>query len=329
MKGRKRNLERMEKPMSQLTFQALAYASKKKMTRYDIFLGEMNQVIPWREMAALIEPHYPKAGNGRQPYPLEKMLRVYCLQLWYNLSDPGMEDMLYGMTPMRIFAGIELGVDDIPDETTILNFRRLLEKQGLQEQIFAMIRGHLAHKGLLIKNGTIVDATIISAPSSTKNEKGERDPEMRSTKKGNQWHFGMKAHIGADLRGTVHSLEVTDAAVHDSQRMDDLLHGEEKSVYGDKAYADESRAKAARAKGTRWRVSKKAARGQPLSDAERAFNRRHNKVRALVEHPFLVVKRLWGHVKTRYRGLRKNAAQMFMLFGLANIFKHRKSLMRM
>ena len=313
----------------QRSFYSLAYDNKKKKTRFDVFLDEMSRVVPWQDMTALIELHYPKAGKGRHPFPLLTMLRIYCMQQWYNLSDPGMEDWLYAVTPVRRFAQLELGQDAIPDETTILNFRRLLEKHGLQEQIFALIRGHLAEKGLLLKNGTIVDATIIAAPPSTKNEKRERDPEMRSTKKGNQWHFGMKVHSGTDPGGTVHSLKITNAAVHDSQAMDDLLHGEEKAIYGDRAYADAKRAAAARARGVHWRVAKKAARGCPLSEREKAFNHRHNRVRAMVEHPFLVVKRLWGHAKTRYRGLKKNGAQMFMLFSLANLYRHRKKLLVM
>ena len=315
--------------MTQLSFSTLAYHHKKKITRFDIFLGEMDRVVPWTEMVALIEPHYPKAGSGRRPMPLLAMLRIHCLQQWYNLSDPAMEEWLYAVTPMRCFAGLELGEDAIPDETTILNFRRLLERHSLQEQIFALIRGQLEAKGLLLKEATIVDATIIAAPSSTKNEKRERDPEMKSTKKGNQWHFGMKVHSGTDKGGMVHSLAVTDASVHDSQKLDDLLHGEEKAVYGDKAYASAARAAAAKARGVRWRVSKKAARGRVLSEREEAFNKRHNKVRAMVEHPFLVVKRLWGHAKVRYRGLQKNAAQMFLLFSLTNLYRARKELLAM
>jgi IS5 family transposase len=313
--------------MKQDSFHSMAYDRKKKTTRFDVFLSEMDKITPWAEMAALIEPHYPKAGRGRHPYPLLAMLRVYCVQQWYDLSDPAMEDWLYAVTPVQRFVGLDLGEDALPDETTILNFRRLLEKHGLQGQIFALVREHLAARGLLLKNATIVDATIIAAPSSTKNAKRERDPEMRQTKKGNQWYFGMKVHTGTDRRGVVHSLTVTDASVHDSQKMDELLHGEEKAVYGDKAYADAGRAQDARDRGVRWRVSKKPSRNRPLTEREREFNRRHSSVRAFVEHPYLVVKRLWGHAKVRYRGLEKNEAQMFMLFSLANLYRVRRDLL--
>jgi len=312
--------------MTQQSFHSLAYANKKKATRFDVFLGEMDKATPWRAMAAIVEPHYPKAGNGRQPYALMSMIRIYCLQLWYNLSDPAMEDWLYAVTPVRQFAGLELGVDAIPDETTILNFRHLLERHGLQEQIFEQIKAELDGKGLLLKEGTIVDATIIAAPSSTKNEKKQRDPEMSSTKKGNQWHFGMKMHIGATTDGIVHDVKVTTASEHDSQALDDLLHGEEQAVYGDKAYADKERAMEFAALGIDWRILRKGSPHAPLNEKDKAWNRRQSKVRAFVEHPFLVVKKLWGHAKTRYRGLKKNGAQMFMLFGLANIYKLRKTL---
>ena len=312
--------------MTQQSFHSLAYANKKKATRFDIFLGEMDKAAPWAAMVAIIEPHYPKAGNGRQPYSLMTMMRIYCLQLWYNLSDPAMEDWLYAVTPARQFAGLELGVDAIPDETTILNFRHLLERHGLQAQIFELIKGELEGKGLMLKEGTIVDATIIAAPSSTKNEKKKRDPEMSSTKKGNQWHFGMKVHIGTTPDGLTHDLKITTASEHDSQALDDLLHGEEEAVYGDKAYADKARAMEFAALGIDWRILRKGSPSAPLSEKDKAWNRRQSKVRAFVEHAFLVVKKLWGHAKTRYRGLKKNGAQMFMLFGLANIYKLRKTL---
>ena len=315
--------------MTQQSFHSLAYANKKKATRFDIFLGEMDKATPWRTMAGIIEPYYPKAGNGRQPYALMAMLRIYCLQLWYNLSDPAMEDWLYAVTPARQFAGLELGVDAIPDETTILNFRHLLERHDLQEKIFELIKGELDGKGLLLKEGTIVDATIIAAPSSTKNEKKQRDPEMTSTKKGNQWHFGMKMHIGTTTDGIVHDVKVTTASEHDSQALDDLLHGEEQAVYGDKAYADKERAMEFAALGIEWKILRKGSPHAPLSKKDKAWNRRQSKIRAFVEHPFLVVKKLWGHAKTRYRGLKKNGAQMFMLFGLANIYKVRRTLVAM
>ena len=212
----------------QPTFASLAYDTKRKKTRREKFLVEMDEVMPWEELVKLVGEHYPKAGNGRQPMPLERMLRIYFLQQWYGLSDPGMEDALYDSEAMRRFAGIDLVADVIPDETTILNFRHLLEEHRLTERIFEMTRGYLSEKGLLVREGTIVDATIINAPASTKNASRTRDPEMKQTKKGNQWYFGMKAHVGTDTRrGVVHSIVVTNAAVHDSQVMEKLLHGEE------------------------------------------------------------------------------------------------------
>ena len=228
----------------QPTFASLAYDTKRKKTRREKFLGEMDEVMPWEELMKLVGEHYPKAGNGRQPMPLERMLRIYFLQQWYGLSDPGMEDALYDSEAMRRFAGIDLVADVIPDETTILNFRHLLEEHRLTERIFEMTRGYLSEKGLLVREGTIVDATIITAPASTKNASRTRDPEMKQTKKGNQWYFGMKAHVGTDTRrGVVHSIVVTNAAVHDSQVMEKVLHGEERALYGDKAYANKGKSK--------------------------------------------------------------------------------------
>ena len=219
-------------------------AMKKKVTRREQFLAEMEAVVPWSRLLALIAPHYPKAGpkGGRPPMPLETMLRVYFLQNWYALSDPMAEETLYDSEAMRRFAGIELGDDRIPDETTILNFRHLLERHGLTEAIFADVNAHLADKGITLRSGTLVDATIIDAPSSTKNKAGARDPEMSSTKKGNDWYFGMKAHVGVDAdSGVTHSLETSTAKVHDSRIWDELLHGEETSVWADKGYVSAER----------------------------------------------------------------------------------------
>ena len=218
--------------MRTVSFASLAYEKKKKKTRREKFLEEMNQVIPWEKLLQVVKKHYPMAGNGRHPMPMERMLRIYFMQQWYGLSDPAMEDALYDIESMRRFADIDIEVDVIPDETTILNFRHLLERHNLTKQIFEKTKRYLSEKGLLLREGTIVDATIINAPSSTKNQNRTRDKEMRQTKKGNQWYFGMKAHVGTDtVRGLAHSVVVTDAAVHDSRVMDELLHGEEEAVY--------------------------------------------------------------------------------------------------
>jgi IS5 family transposase len=225
--------------MKQMTFASAAWNTKGKTTRREQFLAEMNAVIPWARLSVLIEPHYPKAGNGRQPMLLERMLRVYFMQQWFNLSDPQAEDALYDIEPMRRFAGIELAEDAVPDETTILRFRHLLEEHRLTEAIFAEVRTLLEERGLLLKSGTIVDATIINAPSSTKNEAKERDPEMHQTRKGKNWYFGMKIHVGTSKRGLVHSLATGPANEADITRLDDLLHGEEDELYGDQAYWSE------------------------------------------------------------------------------------------
>jgi IS5 family transposase len=259
---------------------------------------------------------------------LETMLRVYFLQNWYALSDPMAEETLYDSEAMRRFAGIELGDDRIPDETTILNFRHLLERHGLTEAIFADVNAHLADKGITLRSGTLVDATIIDAPSSTKNKAGARDPEMSSTKKGNDWYFGMKAHIGVDVdSGVTHSLETSTARVHDSRIWDELLHGEETSVWADKGYVSAEREAAFKAPGKVWGVMRKAPKGNPLHPFDERANRIIAMVRARVEHPFRVIKRQFGHVKTRYRGLAKNRAQLFTLFALGNLFLVRRKLM--
>lgn len=306
-------------------------AMKKKVTRREQFLAEMDAVVPWGRLLALIAPHYPKAGpkGGRPPMPLETMLRVYFLQNWYALSDPMAEETLYDSEAMRRFAGIELGDDRIPDETTILNFRHLLERHGLTEAIFVEVNGHLADKGITLRSGTLVDATIIDAPSSTKNKVGGRDPEMSSTKKGNDWYFGMKAHVGVDAdSGTVHSLETTTAKVHDSRVWDELLHGDETSVWADKGYVSAEREAAfTEEEGKVWGVMRKAPKGGRLHPEDEKINRIIAMVRAKVEHPFRVLKRQFGYVKARYRGLAKNRAQLFMLFALGNLFLVRRRLL--
>ena len=313
----------------QMSFPSLSLAIKKKVTRRERFLAEMDAVVPWERLLGLIEPHYPKAGakGGRPPMPLETMLRIYFLQNWYALSDPMAEEMLYDSDTMRRFAGIELGDDRVPDETTVLNFRHLLERHELTEAIFAEVNAHLADKGMTLRSGTLVDATIIDAPSSTKNEAKARDPEMSSTKKGNDWFFGMKAHVGVDAdSGIVHSLETTTAKVHDSQVWDDLLHGAETSVWADKGYVSAAREAAFSGPGKFWGVMRKAPKGGVLHPIDEDINRIIAMVRARVEHPFRVLKRQFGYLKTRYRGLAKNRAQLFTLFALGNLFLMRRRL---
>lgn len=315
--------------MSQMKFSDLDWATKKKTTRREQFLSEMNQVVPWQRFIAKIKPHYPKSGGGRQPKPIEWMIRIYCLQQWYNLSDPAMEDALYDIESMRRFVGIHLVSDAIPDETTILNFRHLLERHHLTEMLFKEINTYLDAKQLNMKRGTIVDATIISAPSSTKNKEKARDPEMSSTKKGHQWHFGMKAHVGVDAEsGLVHSLSTTTAKTHDKTEMKNLMHGEEQAVFGDKGYVGDKDKHQSRENGVYWGVLDKAKPKKKLSSSQKKRNRKHASIRAKVEHPFRVVKRQFGYMKTRYRGLAKNTAQLYGLFALANLYMARGLLMQ-
>lgn len=313
--------------MKQTTFASAAWSMKGKTTRRERFLAEMNAVMPWAKLVALIEPHYPKAGNGRQPMPLERMLRVYFMQQWFNLSDPQAEDSLYDIEPMRRFAGIELAEDVVPDETTILRFRHLLEEHKLSQAIFAEVRSLLEERGLLLKSGTIVDATIIAAPSSTKNAAEERDPEMHQTKKGKNWHFGMKLHIGADKRGVVHSVATGPANEGDITRLDELLHGEEKELYGDQAYWSEDHRQQCKHAGIRYRVNRRAKPGKQLTEHHKLVNRSRSRRRAWGEFPFHVVKRLWGFAKVRYRGLKKNTARAFTMFALSNLYLARRRLM--
>jgi IS5 family transposase len=310
--------------MKQSSFSDLAYEHKKKTTRKERFLREMDEILPWSVLLKPIKRKYPKGLRGRPPVLLETMLRIYFMQQWYGLSDPSMEDSLYDIESMRRFAKVEL--DAIPDETTICKFRHFLESHQLTKTLFEHTERYLSDKGLILSEGTIVDASIIEAPSSTKNRDRQRDPEMKQTKKGNQWHFGMKAHIGTDTQGRTHSIAVTDASPHDSTLMDDLLHGEESVVYGDKAYASAERQANAEQAGIEWRVNRKAKRGRKLNCADRAFNRKSNRVRAKVEHAFGIVKHLWGYRKVRYKGLEKNAAQVFTLFALANFYMVRHEL---
>jgi len=313
----------------QQTFAEASFEQYRKTTRRERFLDEMNRVVPWAELVAVIEPVYPKAdGPGRPPVGIERMLRVLCLQQWFNLSDPAVEEALYDSRAMRQFVGIDLGREPVPDETTICKFRHLLEAHELGTQLFARIGEYLTKQGLQVNRGTIVDATIISAPSSTKNQTKERDPEMHQTKKGNQWYFGMKAHIGVDSQTKViHSVAATAANVHDSQVLPELLHGQETRVWGDAAYSGQGEVIRQHAPHAKSFIQRKAHRDRPLSEAERDRNRTKSKVRAKVEHAFLVIKRIFGWAKVRYRGLAKNTHWLQISCGLANLYLVRRRLL--
>jgi IS5 family transposase len=311
----------------QRTFAALAWTEKGKVTRRERFLAEMDAVIPWARLLALIAPHYPKAGAGRQPLGLEKMLRIYFLQQWFNLSDPQAEDTIYDSESMRRFAGVELGDDVVPDESTILRFRHLLEQHGLTRRIFDEIVGLLEERRLLLRAGTIVDATIIAAPSSTKNATQSRDPEMKQTRKGRNWYFGLKLHIGADPHGLVHTLAATNAATADISQLPALLHGQERAIFGDQAYWKEADRRTYEARGVRYRMNRRPTAKAPLSQRQKLINRARSRTRARGEHAFRVVKHLWGFVKTRYRGLAKNLARAHTMFALANLYHVRYQLL--
>ena len=283
--------------------------------------------MPWARLEAVIEPFYPKPGNGRRPYPLATMLRIHCLQQWYTLSDPAMEDALYEISSMRLFANLSLD-KPIPDHTTIMNFRHLLEKHNLGRQIFYDVNQWLAEAGVLLKEGTLMDATIIEAPSSTKNKTGERDPEMHQTKKGNQWHFGLKAHIGVDARtGLTHSLTTTAANEHDLNQADKLLHGEETFVLADAGYRGIEKRENLQDKKIDWYIAERPGKVRVLKERPRInkvlINTEYLKasIRAEVEHPFRIVKCQFGFIKARYRGLMKNENKLLVMFALANIVR--------
>ena len=318
--------------MKQMTFADAEYAGKRKQTRKELFLIEMDQVVPWKGLIALIEPHYPKGEGGRPAYPLMAMLRVHLMQNWFGYSDPAMEEALYETTILRQFAGLSL--ERIPDETTILNFRRLLEKHELAAGILAVINGYLGDRGLSLRQGTIVDATLINAPSSTKNKDGKRDPEMHSTKKGNQYYFGMKAHIGVDDEsGLVHSVVGTAANVADVTQVDKLLHGQENMVGADAGYTGVEKRPEHEDREVIWQIAARRSTYNTLSKrsalykAKRKIEKAKAQVRAKVEHPFRVIKRQFGYVKTRFRGLAKNTAQLVTLFALSNLWMARRYLL--
>ena len=300
-----------------------------KKTRRAIFLEDMEQVVPWGELSALIEPHYPRPGNGRPPVGVERMLRIYFLQQWFNLSDPAVEEALYDSAVMRQFVGIDLGQEPVPDETTVCKFRHLLEKHQLGEQILGTVNLHLQARGVRITTGTIVDATILHAPTSTKNREQQRDPEMHQTKKGNQWYFGMKAHVGVDSKTKIiHTAVATAANVADSTMLADLLHGEETRVWGDQAYRGQTETIKQCAPQAQDHTHRRYRYKNGIDESERTKNRTKSSVRSKVEHVFQVMKLKFGFVKLRYRGLKKNGHQLFVVCALVNLFLSRKKVLQ-
>ena len=311
--------------MQQISFSQMEYAGKKRVTRRERFLGEMERVVPWSALLEVLEPYYPKGKRGRPPIGLERMLRVYFIQQWYGLSDEGVEDAITDSQALRRFVGIDLSREDAPDATTLLQFRRLLETHRLTEKLFSCINGQLAAQGLLLKEGTIADATILSAPSSTKNREKARDPEMHQTKKGNQWYFGMKAHIGVDSQsGLVHTVTGTAAHVADITETEKLLHGEERVVFLDAGYTGIEKRAEVKEKKVKWLVAMKRGKLKAMPEDRLKtltgqLERAKASVRAKVEHAFHVLKNLFHYRKVRYKGLFKNTVQLHMLFGLVNL----------
>jgi IS5 family transposase len=320
--------------MNQTSFASAEFRHKKKTTRREKFLADMQRVVPWARLLAAVEPNYPSSGRrGRPPVGLERMLRMYFVQQWYGLADEALEDAVYDSQALRDFIGIDLSCESVPDATTLLKFRHLLQKHDLTRILFEQINAHLAEQGLLMRAGTIVDATILAAPSSTKNKKGERDPEMHQTQKGNQWHFGMKAHIGVDAdSGLVHTVIGTAANVNDVTQAQALLHGQETHAFGDAGY--QGVAKRTESNTTaQWVTAMRPGRRKALKSTDpvdQLIEQREQltaKIRAKVEHPFHVLKNLFKHRKLRYRGLEKNTAQLFSLFGLVNLMLAKRSLL--
>jgi len=313
--------------MTQSTLASGGFDAHNKTTRKAVFLTRMDKLMPWAALVDLIEPYYPKAGNGRRPRSLASMVRMYCVANWFNLADEACEDALYDIAAFRDFCQVDLGREGVPDATTLLNFRHLLEKHQLGAAIFAKVGELLLANGLKLCGGTIVDATIIAAPSSTKNQDKARDPEMHQTFKAGQWYFGMKAHIGVDsATGLIHSASVTAANEHDSQQLGNLVHGNETRLYGDSAYRGQKEALKEHAPRAKDFTNKRAYRNKPLSERDKQVNTTKSQTRAKVEHPFLTLKRHWGFAKARYRGLAKNANRAFAMLALINIEKWGKPL---
>jgi len=317
------------KAMKQQSLEATGFEKYRKKTRKEQCLEEMEQSIPWKELCEVIEPYYPKPqGAGRKPIGLERMLRIHFLQHWFELSDPGAEEALYDSRAMRLFVGIDLGNEPVPDETTICNFRHLMERNNLCDELFRLVNVYLAESGMKLNRGTIVDATIINAPNSTKNKEKQRDPAMHQTRKGNQWYFGMKAHIGVDSKTKrIHSVAVTPANFHDSQVLEDLLHGDETRVWGDSAYAGQKEKLNEHAPQAKDFTQKKTSRYRQLTEAERSANRHKSKTRSRVEHVFGIMKRRFGFTKVRYRGLDKRAHCVFTKCALVNLVLAKKHLL--
>jgi IS5 family transposase len=306
--------------MTQLSFSDAEGQAKRKQTRREKFLSQMDELLPWKELERPIARYYSKSLRGRKPYPLSSMLRIHCMQLFYNLSDPAMEDSLYEIESMRRFAGIS--IDAVPDETTILNFRHLLEKHDLGEKLFHKINRYLEKKGLSFKEGTIMDATIIAAPTSTKNKSGQRDPEMHQTKKGNEWHFGMKMHIGVDdVFGLIHSVTTTPANVHDIVVSGQLLHGEEQRISGDAGYLGMDKREEHEHRDVNWLINQRPGKRKAMSKDEQETEKTKSSIRAQVEHSFARIKQQFGYSKVRYRGLKKNTNRLYLLAGFNNLLR--------
>ncbi|MFN7990264.1 MAG: IS5 family transposase [Thermoanaerobaculia bacterium] len=311
-------------PSPQQSFLALAQTKALKCQK---FLDEMDAVIPWHEFLREVAPFYEEKERGRKKTELLLLLKIHFLQQFYDLSDPGVEEALYDRASFQRFCGIDLLVDRVPDESTVLHFRHLLEKHRLAERFFARVVERLTKRGLLLRSGSIVDATILHAPPSTKNHAGQRDPEMHQTKKGNQWFFGMKAHVGADAQsGLIHTLVTTPANVHDKTVLPALLHGDERALCGDSAYGSQADKRAARAQGVLYAVTDRAHR-RPLTASQRKRNRKWSALRAKVEHPFRVLKRQFRQERVRYRGLFKNTQRLFTAFALVNLYLVRRKLL--
>ncbi len=315
--------------MRQLSLATVGFERYARTTRRAAFLAEMERVVPWPALCALIEPYYPQPGNGRPPVGVERMLRLYFLQQWFNLSDPAVEEAVYDSQAMRRFVGIDLGHEPAPDETTVCRFRHLLEAHDLGRRLFDQVQRHLAENGLKVTTGTIVDATIISAPSSTKNREKARDPEMHQTKKGNQWYFGMKAHLGVDSRTKlIHAVVATPANVADSRVLPQLLHGRETRVWGDQAYRGQRAVIRQHAPKARDFTNRRYRQRGVVDLIERGKNRTKSKIRARVEHSIGIIKQVFGFAKVRYRGLAKNAHRLLVTCALANLFIARRHLLR-